>query len=151
MNNTEVSDDVLSDYLEETQARLDRIGSDLLEIESGAEVDLVGLKRELHTLKGLSGTVRSSDVSSLCRLMEDYLSATFAHGLDGSVQVFLDGCDFISAHVDAVASLAAIPRRHESILANLRENTSQASQERQQSVVAPRHAADPRSDTSIDD
>lgn len=130
MNNATVSDDILSDYLDESQERLDHIVSDLLDIDSGVMNDLIGLKRELHTLKGLSAMVGFDDVSKLCHEMEDWLQAASAQGLEGAVQPLLDCCDFMSSNADAVASGTTIPKTPESILAKLRENTSGAPHER---------------------
>ncbi len=151
MNTNDVSDEVLNDYLEETQERLDRIASDLLEIESGAEIDLAGLKRELDTLKRLSGMTGFSDVENLCHLMGDYLEDRSDHELDEEMQALLDGCDFISVHVDAVTAGADIPTPPKTMLDRLRENMSHTPRASQESVVDlfPQ-AADPSSGATIE-
>ena len=123
MDSNDTTDTVINNYLEETQERLDRIAADLLEIEAGVMIDQVGLKRELHTLKGLSGMVGFHDVEHLCHLMESFMESRSDSEVSGDVQALFDGCDFISVHVDAVIAGEAPPVPPKSILERLQKNT----------------------------
>lgn len=99
----ELMDELIGEYIDETQQRLDRIGDLLLELEREREPDVSAVKRELHTLKGNSAAFGLSDVSELCHIIEDYFSAAQGAGFAIDFQTAFDACDFFAAHTAALA------------------------------------------------
>ena len=113
-----IGEDLLADFHDKTRQHVERCMRLFLEIEMGDTDSMVLVKRELHTLKGLSAMFGFQDLSELCHRMEDYLGNSHDCVQD-RFGVLLEACDFVAEYAEALGLGVEPPAVPETILSQL--------------------------------
>ncbi|MCD6378848.1 chemotaxis protein CheA [bacterium] len=71
-----VGEDIFQEFIISQLSMLEEVEAELLNLESGKDLDLAVLKGRIHTMKGDTGMVGLDDMGSVYHAMEDFLEAT---------------------------------------------------------------------------
>ncbi len=97
----EIRQKLLGRFREVTADRVERISSQLLELERGAGADAVQeVARELHTLKGEARMMGFNALSLVVHAAEDLLKALPPRGSGAGLDALLQACDAIPGFLD---------------------------------------------------
>ena len=98
--------EILAAYIDDAQQCLAGMEACLLQLESGAQADesLRQFCRELHTLKGASGTVGLVSLATWLHELENQVESMTSDGAEPDVDLLLSGVDAVRSHIRTFSS-----------------------------------------------